>query len=67
MSGALDGPRQHALVPSAGAGLATGADFSIVGNETPEHVGFLIIDADALVGAELTGLGPREVSALPWS
>src|SRR5512138_2947510 len=62
--GALDRAGQHALVPGACAGLAPRADLAFVGDEAPQHIGLLVVDADSLVGAELAGLGACIVAAL---
>lgn len=53
MAGALDSPRQLALVLGACAGLAAWADLSILRYIPPQDFSLLVIDVCVLVCAEL--------------
>src|SRR6185295_13409055 len=55
---ALDRGRQPTLVPRAVAGDPAGDDLPAIADEAPEHAGVLVVDADALLGAEPTHLAP---------
>jgi hypothetical protein len=52
--GAFNGTCQDALVAGASAGLATRTDLSVVGNKSPEHIPFFVIDTYSFVSAKLT-------------
>jgi hypothetical protein len=45
------------------AGLAPGTDLAFIGNEALEHIHFLVIDAQAFVGAKLTGFRAGKITA----
>ena len=57
LAGLLDRGCDHTLVSGARTGLAARADFAIFGNVLPKHIGFLIVNRQGLICAELTKLG----------
>jgi hypothetical protein len=63
LPGALDGRRDFTLVFGAISGLAARADFAILDNEAPQHIGVFIVNYNILVGAELADFRPRKIAA----
>ena len=62
VAGALEGDRQLALVPGAGAGLAARLDLGALGQVAAEAVDLLVVDLDGLVGAERADLAAAAVA-----
>jgi hypothetical protein len=60
----LDRGCDHTLVSGARTGLAARADLAIFGNVLPKHIGFLIVNRQGLICAELTKLGLCEEATL---
>jgi hypothetical protein len=63
MTGALDRSSQGALMASAIACLAAGADFAFIGNKALEHIHFFVVNAQTFVSAELTGFRAGKIPA----
>lgn len=62
--GTLDGPRQLALVPGAGAGLPAAADLALIGHVPLQGVEVLIVNLLDLVDAEGADAPAREEAPL---
>jgi hypothetical protein len=62
MAGALDRPRQHALVLCTGSGLSSGTNFPLLRDVALQQIQVLIIDLFDLLGAELALSAPSSKS-----
>lgn len=65
MAGAFDGAGHGALVFGTGASLPARADFTIIGNITPEHIDLFVINNGIFVRAKLALT--RASKKAPWS